>query len=142
MVAAYPMATKPMMLLMSQDTFKPIRSFGQSSPYPWEQGWNTIKIDSITPNNQLPFISRLSDGTIELPVKPLFRLGLNYKVAQGSWIRASWGQGFRVPTINEYFIDLTRGLQVLPNPNIVPEDGWTSEIGFKQGFKWTDGKDS
>ena len=40
-----------------------------------------------------------------------------------------------MPTINEYFIDLTRGLQVLPNPNIVPEDGWTSEIGFKQGFQ-------
>ena len=93
------------------------------------------KIDSITPNNQLPFISRLSNATIELPVKPLFRLGLNYKVTQGSWLRASWGQGFRVPTINEYFIDLTRGLQVLPNPNIIPEDGWTSEIGFKQGFQ-------
>ena len=54
MVAAYPMVIKPMMPLMYQAIFKRIRSFGQSSPYPWEQGSNTIKSTPSPPTINYP----------------------------------------------------------------------------------------
>ena len=60
---------------------------------------------------------------------------MNYEVRKGTYLRASWGQGFRVPTINEYFVDLKRTLQVISNPNLLPENGWSAEIGVKQGVK-------
>ncbi|MFM9949560.1 MAG: TonB-dependent receptor, partial [Saprospiraceae bacterium] len=36
--------------------------------------------------------------------KPVFRLGASYRVAKKTFIRASWGQGYRYPTIAEKFI--------------------------------------
>lgn len=69
--------------------------------------------------------------------KPVFRLGANYQVAQATYVRASWGQGYRYPTIAEKFIstDFSAGNLVRPNPRLVSETGWTAELGIKQGFK-------
>jgi iron complex outermembrane receptor protein len=76
----------------------------------------------------------------ETTVKPIFRAGGNIQLAQGSFIRMSYGQGFRYPTIAEKFIKTTvGGLTVFPNPDLMPESSWNSEIGYKQalGFgKW------
>lgn len=72
--------------------------------------------------------------------KPVFRFGGNYQAAEYTYIRASWGQGYRYPTIAERFIKteigegLTR-LKIFQNPNLKSETGWSSEIGIKQGFK-------
>lgn len=68
--------------------------------------------------------------------KPVFRLGANYQVAQATYVRASWGQGYRYPTIAEKFIstDFSAGNLVRPNPKLVSETGWTAELGIKQGF--------
>ncbi|MEM9547619.1 MAG: TonB-dependent receptor [Bacteroidota bacterium] len=68
--------------------------------------------------------------------KWIARLGASYEYMPFSSIRASWGQGFRFPTITERFITTTFGIfQIRSNPDLVPESGWTAEIGVKQGFK-------
>ena len=68
--------------------------------------------------------------------KPVFRLGANYQLSQATFLRASWGQGYRYPTIAEQFIFTNAGgLNIFPNPSLKSETGWSSEIGVKQGFK-------
>lgn len=72
--------------------------------------------------------------------KPVYRIGANYQAAKATFFRASWGQGYRYPTIAEKFIDTGFGIgRVAPNPRLVSETGWTAEAGIKQGFalgKW------
>jgi outer membrane receptor protein involved in Fe transport len=73
--------------------------------------------------------------------KPVFRLGLNYQPADYTYIRASWGQGYRYPTIAEKFISTSIGngtINVLPNPTLQSETGWSAELGLSQGFKISD----
>ncbi len=68
--------------------------------------------------------------------KLISRFGLNYKLAEGTFLRASWGQGYRFPTIVERFIETAVGsFFVFPNVELQSESGWSSEIGIKQGFK-------
>jgi outer membrane cobalamin receptor len=68
--------------------------------------------------------------------KPLFRFGLNYQAAEATYIRASWGQGYRFPTIAEKFINTNVGaVGIYPNPALQPEKGWSAELGIKQGVK-------
>ena len=68
--------------------------------------------------------------------KPVFRLGLNYQPAKYTYIRASWGQGYRFPVIAEKFLlSSASGFGLLPNPDLQPETGWSAEIAVKQGFK-------
>jgi iron complex outermembrane receptor protein len=68
--------------------------------------------------------------------KPVFRTGINYQVAEATYIRASWGQGYRFPSMAELFISTNQaGLEIYPNPELKPESGWSSEIGIKQGVK-------
>ena len=68
--------------------------------------------------------------------KPVFRTGLNYQVAEATYVRASWGQGYRFPSMAELFISTNQsGLEIYPNPELKPESGWSSEIGIKQGVK-------
>ena len=77
------------------------------------------------------------DGLLTKAI-PVFRLGANYELSKKQFIRASWGQGFRLPSLAERFIDETISgtpLSVLPNPNIRPEYGWSSELGYKHLFK-------
>ena len=68
--------------------------------------------------------------------KPVFRAGLNYQLAKATYIRSSWGQGFRFPSMAELFIRTNySGLEIYPNANLRPENGWSTEIGLKQGLK-------
>tara|TARA_B110000879_G_scaffold208436_1_gene294034 strand:+ start:144 stop:2552 length:2409 start_codon:yes stop_codon:yes gene_type:complete len=68
--------------------------------------------------------------------KPVFRAGGNYQVAEETYIRSSFGQGFRFPTIAEKYIRTGLGaLQVYPNENLKPESSTSLEIGVKQGVK-------
>jgi outer membrane receptor protein involved in Fe transport len=72
--------------------------------------------------------SKLKEG------KPIFRLGANYKTGKATYWRASWGEGYRFPTIAEKFISTNAGvLLVTPNPSLESETGWTAEVGVKQG---------
>ncbi|MCB9290466.1 MAG: TonB-dependent receptor [Lewinellaceae bacterium] len=68
--------------------------------------------------------------------KPVFRFGLNYRAGKASYLRASWGQGYRFPTVAEKFIVTNAGIiKILPNPDLGSERGWSAELGLKQGFK-------
>jgi TonB-dependent SusC/RagA subfamily outer membrane receptor len=68
--------------------------------------------------------------------KPVFRAGVSFKIGLGTFIRTSWGQGYRFPTVLEKFISTTAGgISIIPNPGLVSETGWSAEIGIKQGFK-------
>jgi len=69
-------------------------------------------------------------------LKPIFRAGASLKIYQETYIRASYGQGYRFPTITERFIKTGVGsFGVFPNPNLKPESSWNAEIGIKQGLK-------
>ena len=71
-----------------------------------------------------------------LPFQPVFRAGLNYHLFEYTFLRASFGQGYRFPTIAEKYISTSvSALKIYPNQSIQPERGWSAEIGVKQGFK-------
>ncbi len=68
--------------------------------------------------------------------KPVLRAGANYEVGKATFIRASYGQGYRFPSIVESFVRTSSGpLQVYPNPDLKSETGWNTEIAIKQGLK-------
>jgi len=69
--------------------------------------------------------------------KPVFRLGANYRLGQATYLRTSWGQGYRYPTIAEKFISTSFSgtNSVEPNVKLVSETGWSAELGLKQGFR-------
>jgi iron complex outermembrane receptor protein len=74
-------------------------------------------------------------------VKPVFRAGLNYRLFKATYVRASFGQGFRFPSVAEKYIKTSAsGLDIYPNDSLRPESGWSSEIGIKQGVKIGDWK--
>lgn len=72
----------------------------------------------------------------KVPFRPVFRAGLNYQLADYSFIRASFGQGYRNPSINEKYLrkDIG-GVGVYPNLDIKPEKGlmrnWDSSKGIR-----------
>lgn len=68
-------------------------------------------------------------------VKPVFRVGVNVEAAKYTFIRASFGQGYRFPSIAERFIltDLS-GFAIVPNPYLKSETGFSAELGIKQGI--------
>lgn len=69
-------------------------------------------------------------------VAPIFRAGASLQVLKGTWVRTSYGQGFRYPTITERYITTKAGLfGVFPNPDLKPETSKSFEMGLKQGFK-------
>lgn len=73
----------------------------------------------------------------KVPVKPVFRGGLNYELGEYSFIRASFGQGYRYPSVTEKFIlkDIG-GVGAFPNAELKAEQGYNAELGFKQGYKF------
>lgn len=73
---------------------------------------------------------------VNMPFKPIFRGGLNYQLADYSFIRASFGQGYRYPSIVEkYARKDIGGVGVYPNGEVTAEKGVNAEIGIKQGYK-------
>ncbi len=68
--------------------------------------------------------------------KPIFRFGSSFRVAPGTYLRASIGQGYRFPTIAERYVRTKVGtFGVFDNPDLQPESSWNAEIGMKQAFK-------
>ncbi len=88
------------------------------------------RIDTVSTQGTMPLLRDT------LPVQPVFRLGGTYRAAEETYFRASFGEGYRFPTIAEKFIATNvGGLTLFPNPNVEPETGWSAELGLKQGFK-------
>ncbi len=69
------------------------------------------------------------------PLVPLMRAGLNYRLAKFTYLRASFGQGYRFPSIAEKYASTTLGsVKIFPNPFIQSERGWNAEVGIRQGI--------
>jgi len=66
---------------------------------------------------------------------PVLRAGLNYQAGKATFIRTSFGQGYRFPSVAEkYAATEFGGLHIFANPELEPERGWSAELGVKQGF--------
>lgn len=92
-------------------------------------------LDRLTISLGLRFERYTLDGEVEYS-SPVFRTGLNFQAAEYSFLRASFGQGYRFPSVAEKHTRTTVGsLNIFPNPGIESEKGWSMEIGIKQGFR-------
>ena len=90
-----------------------------------------------TSQTESDYSLNFKNDTINLPVWPVLRAGLNYQVAKYTFLRASYGQGYRFPSIAEKYITTdVSGLRIFPNPQLGPEHGWSAELGVKQGVKF------
>ena len=100
----------------------------QSSKKKWERGitavagvrYEIIGIDDFVETSQ-----------------PVFRSGLNIRAARGTFIRASIGQSYRLPSVGERYVsaDLSGQVQVIPNRLLTSEKGLSVELGLKQAVK-------
>jgi iron complex outermembrane receptor protein len=80
-------------------------------------------------------IEGFRDGDMAMEWQPVFRAGVNYKVAKQTFIRSSIGQGYRYPTIAErYTYTSSESVNVFPNEYLKSEKGWSGELAIKQGF--------
>jgi outer membrane receptor protein involved in Fe transport len=70
-------------------------------------------------------------------LKPIIRAGINFKLYPGTYLRLSYGQGYRFPSITERYIKTTAGsFAVFDNPSLEPESSWNTEFGLKKMFKF------
>ncbi len=86
--------------------------------------WEFYKLDEINEN------------------EPIFRTGINYQLLKTrTSFRASFGQGYRYPSIGEKFIALTVGRYgFYPNPDLISEKSKNFEVGVVQPFSFFDFK--
>lgn len=71
--------------------------------------------------------------TIKTKSIPVGRAGINYQVAANTFLRLSFGQGFRFPSPAERYVKTDLDIiHIYPNPNLRPEMGWGGELGVKQ----------
>ena len=67
---------------------------------------------------------------------PVLRAGLNYELFENTHVRASYGQGYRYPSIAEKYVETNVGMiSIYPNLNVESESGFSTEVGIMQGIK-------
>ena len=93
----------------------------------------------VQPVNRLKMVAGIRvehnslDGKAD-KIVPIIRTGINWQAAEYTFLRASFGEGYRYPTIAEKYASTTLGtVKIFPNPYVQPESGWSSEVGVKQG---------
>jgi len=80
----------------------------------------------VTAGARLDYLA-VDAGSMTAVVSP--RIGGTLPLAGGT-LRASVGRGFRAPTMAERFVHtFALGFEVIPNPNLRPETGWSAELG-------------
>lgn len=68
--------------------------------------------------------------------KPVFRVGANTQISGKTYLRASFGQGYRFPSIGERYITTNVGnFGFYPNPDLKSESSWNTEIGIKKLYR-------
>jgi iron complex outermembrane receptor protein len=107
------------------------KKFGRLSVSAGARG-EYFKVDTA----ETEFDVKMGGKTFKSPVYPVFRVGANYQLLEYTHLRASFGQGYRFPSVAEKYIETkVNGLTILPNPELKPENGWSAELGVKQGVK-------
>lgn len=86
----------------------------------------------------------IGDGDFSAVV-PVFQAGATYKLSTNDVFRTSFGQGYRMPSLLERYVEadiltietdfFDIPLQAIPNLDIVPEYGWNYELGYKRLLK-------
>lgn len=80
-------------------------------------------------------LEHIAVDTISTFLPPIYEVGLNVKLASKTYIRASAGQGYRLPSVTEQnVVDNLGSITIFPNPDLLPEEGWNAELACKQGF--------
>lgn len=80
----------------------------------------------ITAGARLDYLA-VDAGSLTAVLSP--RVGGTVPLAGGT-LRASVGRGFRAPTMAERFVHtFAAGFEVIPNPTLRPETGWSMELG-------------
>ena len=106
------------------------------------QGMNTagfIQLE-VSPVPRLKMVAgvRVEQNSLDKKndkIVPVFRTGINWQAADYTFVRASFGQGYRYPSIAEKYASTTLGsVKIFPNPYVKPESGWSAEAGIKQGI--------
>ncbi len=65
--------------------------------------------------------------------RPVIRTGMNYQISDNIFLRASFGQAYRYPSVAEKYTATGLGsLNIFPNPELKPETGWSTELGIKR----------
>lgn len=68
--------------------------------------------------------------------QPVFRAGINYAFSETTFLRLSYGQAFRFPSVAESYTTTQVGvIRVYPNPVLQPEQGSSIELGARKMFK-------
>lgn len=95
----------------------------------------------VNPSRKLKLVAgiRVEQNSLDRindKIVPVFRTGINWQAAKYTFIRGSFGQGYRYPSIAEKYASTTLGsVKIFPNPYVDAESGWSTEIGIKQGLK-------
>ena len=116
-----------------QADWKPIERLNVSGGWRYERNiLHSPEYIEVSPGN----LDTIPNGLTK-EAKPVFRAGINYRAAQATYLRASWGQGYRYPTIAEKFVttSFSGTNAVEPNVKLISETGWSAELAVKQGFK-------
>lgn len=76
---------------------------------------------------------------------PVVQAGFTYKASNTNIFRTSFGQGYRIPSLLERYVEaeilvietpfIDIPLQAIPNLDITPEYGWNYELGYKKLLK-------
>jgi iron complex outermembrane receptor protein len=94
-----------------------------------------FKQDTLRPDSEWELKNQ------KIPVYPVFRAAIHYKLLKGTHLRASFGQGIRFPSVAERFVATSvGGVIIFPNAAVEPEKGWAAELGIKQVVKIGDWK--
>jgi outer membrane cobalamin receptor len=81
-------------------------------------------------------IERSRIDTVEGDWTPVIRSGLNFHLFKETYLRASYGQGYRFPSIAEKYISTeVGGVRIYPNDTLNSETGWSAELGIMQAIK-------
>lgn len=92
------------------------------------------RVDTATTEYALKFSK--NDTIATLPFRPVMRAGVTYQLAEATYIRVSYGQGYRFPCVAEKFVRTSAsGLEIYPNEQLQPEYGQSAELGVKQGVR-------
>jgi len=93
-----------------------------------------MRYEYIRQKSPSNFMGILIPDGIKSDGRLISRLSATYNPAEYTFLRASWGQGYRFPTLTERFVTTSFGsFAIFAKPDLEPETGWSAEIGIKQG---------
>ena len=127
---AHPDAARTV-LVGGEGTFSDVTSdiFGthsQSEFAAYGESEQAIGPARLTAGARLDYLA-VDAGSLTAVLSP--RVGATLPLGGGT-LRASVGRGFRAPTMAERFVHtFAAGFEVIPNPTLRPETGWSVELG-------------